>query len=99
MVKLINLKLNQLASENLEDQQMNALTGGSAAGCGCPCYYSESGRGSSGWINGQANQENGYNPGYSCNAVCFEEGGGPQRAASVFSSHDDLINNNPGGEL
>jgi natural product precursor len=52
-----NLKLNTLAQNAMKEKEMHQIKGG--AGCGCSCYYANSG-GSSSADNGCANSAHGW---------------------------------------
>jgi len=52
-----NLKLNNLAQQNLSNKEMNAVRGGECT-CGCGCLYAGSG-GSSTSANANANKSGG----------------------------------------
>lgn len=62
MKKLGKLKLNQLSSAELNEQEMNTLRGGSGSCC-CGCGYAGSG-GSSSSSNSSANSSYGYSQSY-----------------------------------
>lgn len=61
MVKLGELKLNQLSKANLNQKEMNSLFGGAnpVGCCVCGCYYAGAGGGSSVGGNSGANGASG----------------------------------------
>lgn len=74
MVSLKKINLVKLEKDNLTDQEMRCLKGGS--NCDCGCHYAYSG-GSSRGVNDSANFDNGYT----------SYGGGEESCACSFAKN------------